>query len=66
MRGTIKKCIRERGFGFIAAENGNEVFFHSSGLQGIEFDSLKEGTKVEFTVEQGQKGPRAVNVKISE
>ena len=63
MRGTVKKCIRERGFGFIAAENGKEVFFHSSGLQGIDFDSLKEGDSLEFSVEQGPKGERAVNVK---
>ena len=63
MRGTVKKCIQKRGFGFIAAENGKEIFFHSSGLQGIDFDSLKEGDSLEFSVEQGPKGERAVNVK---
>lgn len=63
MRGTVKKCIRERGFGFIAAENGKEVFFHRDALQGIDFDSLKEGDSLEFSVEEGFKGPKAVNVK---
>ena len=64
MKGTIKKIIRERGFGFISAENGKEVFFHSSSIGGTDFDSLQEGTNVEFTVEEGPKGPKAANVKV--
>ena len=63
MKGTIKKVIRQRGFGFIAAEDGKEIFFHRSGLAGGDFDSLQEGASVEFDVEQSPKGERAANVK---
>lgn len=62
MKGTVKKCIRDRGFGFISAEDGKEVFFHMSALQGTDFDTLAEGTNVEFNTEQGPKGPKAVKV----
>lgn len=64
MKGTVKKCIRERGFGFISAEDGKEIFFHRSSLQGVNFEALEEGVSVEFDVEQGPKGPRAANIKI--
>ena len=64
MKGTIKKVIRQRGFGFITAEDGKEVFFHSSGLGEGNFDALEEGTSVEFDIEEGPKGPRAVNIRI--
>ena len=66
MKGTIKKVIWERRFGFISAEDGREVFFHSSALEGIDFDVLEEGNSVEFNVERGPKGPRAVNVRMIE
>lgn len=64
-KGTIKTLIRQRGFGFIAAEDGREIFFHRSGLVSGDFDSLQEGDKVEFEVEKGPKGPRATNVSVS-
>ena len=64
MKGEIKKLIRERGFGFISAEDGREVFFHRSALEGVDFDALDEGNSVEFNVEKGPKGPRAVNVRV--
>lgn len=64
MKGKIKRLIRERGFGFISAENGSEVFFHRSALQSINFDTLEEGDNVEFDLERGYKGPRAVNVRV--
>ena len=64
MKGTIKRLIRERGFGFISAEDGTEVFFHRSALQDINFDTLEEGNSVEFDSESGDKGPRAVNIKV--
>jgi len=64
LEGKIKKLIRERGFGFISAENGSEVFFHRSALQSINFDTLEEDDSVEFDLEKGYKGPRAVNVKV--
>jgi CspA family cold shock protein len=63
MQGTIKRIIHDRGFGFIRPTEGREIFFHRSSLQGVEFDSLKEGDTVEFEVENGPKGPRAVAVR---
>lgn len=66
MQGTIKRVIRDRGFGFIRSSEGQEVFFHRSGLQNLNFDSLKEGDTVEFELERGEKGPRAVNVRASQ
>jgi CspA family cold shock protein len=63
MDGTIKRVIRERGFGFIKTADGQEVFFHRSNLQSLDFDGLKEGDKVEFDLESGKKGPRAINVR---
>jgi CspA family cold shock protein len=66
MNGKIKRIIRERGFGFISAEDGREIFFHRSALEGENFDALEEGNSVEFDVEKGPKGPRAVNVKMTE
>ena len=63
MKGKIKRIIRHRGFGFVDAEDGQEIFFHRSALEGIDFDALEEENEVEFDVEEGPKGPRAVNVK---
>ena len=60
--GTIKR-ITDKGFGFIAANDGTEYFFHQSACQGTRFDDLREGQHVSFTVGQGPKGPRAENVK---
>jgi CspA family cold shock protein len=65
MQGTIKRVIRDRGFGFIRSTDGQEVFFHRDGLQQMDFVSLKEGSTVEFEVEQSEKGPRATNVRQS-
>jgi len=62
-KGKIKRLISFRGFGFIEGEDGKEVFFHRSGLQDTEFDSLREGQAVEFDVERGDKGLRATNIK---
>ena len=64
MKGKIKRLIRGRGFGFISAEDGTEVFFHRSALEGMNFDTLEEGDSVEFDLEKGYKGPRAVNVRV--
>ena len=64
MEGKIKKLILDRGFGFITAEDGKDVFFHRSALAGEDFDALKEGTSIEFDLETGPKGQRAVNVKM--
>ncbi|HEY5616667.1 MAG TPA: cold shock domain-containing protein [Vicinamibacterales bacterium] len=62
MNGTIKRLVRDRGFGFIAAERGVEYFFHRSACMGDTFDRLREGQAVSFEVGEGPKGPRAENV----
>jgi CspA family cold shock protein len=63
--GTIKRLVRERGFGFILGQDGTELFFHRSALQGEGFDTLTEGQAVGFEVERGAKGPRAANMKVT-
>ncbi len=63
MEGTIKRVIRDRGFGFIRSSDGQEVFFHRSSLQNLNFDGLREGESVEFEMERGEKGPRATAVR---
>ena len=60
--GTIKR-LTEKGFGFIDAGTGNDLFFHSSSVEGVSYDELQEGQRVTFTEGQGQKGPCAENVK---
>lgn len=65
-RGTVKKIIADRGFGFITGEDGREVFFHRSTLQGIPFETLKEGQTVDFDIEEATRGPRANNVRSVE
>ncbi|NIS68688.1 MAG: cold shock domain-containing protein [Proteobacteria bacterium] len=66
MKGKVKRLIQDRGFGFIGAEDGREIFFHRSALDGTDFNTLKEGNSVEFEVEKGPKGPRAMNVRMIE
>jgi CspA family cold shock protein len=65
MKGTIKK-ITDRGFGFINAEGEDkDLFFHSTGVEGITFEELKEGDAVTFDIVDTQKGPNAVNVQVA-
>jgi CspA family cold shock protein len=65
--GTVKKVIADRGFGFIAAEDGKEYFFHRDALQSpLNFDRLNGGEKVSFDVQAGPKGPRAANVRAGD
>jgi CspA family cold shock protein len=65
-KGTIKKLM-DRGFGFIKPEQGEDLFFHSSDLIGVEFNSLSEGQEVEFEKGQGNDGrPKAVSVRLTE
>ena len=52
----------EKGFGFIEVEGENDVFAHFSAIQGEGFKSLDEGQKVEFEVEEGNRGPQATNI----
>lgn len=61
--GTIKK-VTQKGFGFIETESGQDLFFHSSNLEGVAFEQLYEGQRVSFTEGRGEKGPRAENVRL--
>lgn len=61
--GTIKK-LTDKGFGFIDNGSGKDMFFHMSNLEGVQFDDLQEGQRVEYTEGQGPKGPRAENVRV--
>lgn len=64
-QGTVKK-LTEKGFGFIATdEGGSDLFFHMSALDGVRFDDLQEGQRVEFSIGEGPKGPRAENVRVA-
>lgn len=63
--GKIKKLVTERGFGFISDTDGREVFFHQSSLMDVKFTDIKEGQGVEFEVEKSEKGPRAINVRVT-
>ena len=62
--GTIKK-LTDKGFGFIAAADGTEYFFHQSACTGVRFDELREGQPVSFETGQGPKGPRAENIRLA-
>ena len=60
--GKVKWFNAEKGYGFITAEDGKDVFVHYSGLNMEGFKSLEEGAQVEFDVTEGAKGPQATNV----
>ncbi|MFH2040251.1 MAG: cold shock domain-containing protein [Chloroflexota bacterium] len=62
--GTVKWFNGTKGYGFLARESGPDVFVHYSSIQGDGFRNLTEGQQVEFTVEQGAKGPQAAEVVI--
>ncbi len=61
-QGTVKWFNADKGYGFIAREQGPDVFVHFSAIQASGFRTLEEGTAVEFEVTQGPKGPQAANV----
>jgi cold shock protein len=63
--GTIKRVVRDKGFGFITPDDGSgDVFFHRSRLAPrVEFDDLREGDEVEFQTRPGEKGPQAFDLK---
>ena len=63
-KGTVKWFNNQKGYGFITAEDGKDVFVHYSGLNMEGFQSLEEGAAVDFEIADGAKGPQAVNVVV--
>jgi CspA family cold shock protein len=63
--GTIKRIVSDKGFGFVAAADGSEYFFHQSACAETRFDDLREGQAVTFETGQGPKGPRAEYVRLA-
>jgi cold shock protein len=61
--GTIKKLITDKGFGFISTGGAKDLFFHSTAVEGVRFEELREGQTVTYTEGRGPKGPCAENVK---
>ena len=66
-KGTIIRLIADRGYGFIKTEQGEELFFPYSQLEGVDYNSLREGQQVEFEVERGRDGRlQAVKVRLAQ
>ena len=66
-KGTIRRLITDRGFGFIKTEDEKDLFFHRSNLEGVEYSSLREGQEVEYEVGQGRNGrSEAVGVRLAQ
>jgi CspA family cold shock protein len=63
--GSVKWFNNSKGYGFIEQEEGPDVFVHHSGINSDGFKSLNEGDQVTFDLEQGDKGPSAVNVTVA-
>ena len=64
-KGTVKWFNEKKGYGFLSQEDGDDVFVHYSSIQEEGFKTLKEGQSVEFEIQDGPKGPQAVNVKLT-
>lgn len=61
--GRVKWFNEQKGYGFIEVNGGADIFVHFSAIEGSGFKTLSEGQEVVFEIEQGQKGPQAINVK---
>jgi len=61
--GSIKR-LTDRGFGFIGTAEGHDLFFHSTALNGVSFEELRVGQRVEFTRSEGSRGPRAEAIRL--
>lgn len=62
-QGTVKWFNADKGYGFIAVDGGRDVFVHFSAIQADGYRSLEEGQRVEFEIEQGDRGPQAISVR---
>ncbi len=63
VKGTVKWFNEKKGYGFLSREDGDDVFVHYSAIEKSGFKTLREGQTVEFEIQDGPKGPQAVNVK---
>lgn len=62
--GTVKFFNAEKGYGFIKAEGGNDIFVHYSAIQSNGYKTLEEGQKVSFSITDSDRGPQATNVSV--
>ena len=62
--GTVKWFNSTKGYGFIASDNGSDIFVHYSSINADGYRSLEEGQQVEFTISEGEKGPQAQDVRV--
>ncbi len=63
-QGKVKWFNNEKGFGFLTAEDGSDIFVHFSAIQGEGFKSLEEGQEVTFSIVEGSRGPQAAEVTV--
>ena len=66
VKGAVKWFNENKEFGFLAQEDGDDVFVHYSSIEGAGFKSLTEGQSVEFDVQEGPRGSQAVNVRVAD
>ncbi len=64
LKGKVKWFDSKKGFGFIKSDDGNDVFVHYTSIEGQGFKNLEEGQEVSFEINEGRKGPQAVNVTL--
>ncbi len=62
-KGTVKWFNEKKGYGFLTQDDGSDLFVHHSGIEGDGFKTLYEGDRVEYEIEESDKGPRAIEVK---
>ena len=65
LHGTVARVFQERGYGFLEAEDGHEVYFHQNSVIDGSFEKIVPGTKVRFAEEDGDKGPQASTVHVA-